>query len=75
MTEGAETLDHGLRSPYRLLVVGPSQAGKSTLINVIAGHRLLPTTGAGDAKTLKETVLTYSSEADSDAAGPVHHQA
>lgn len=63
-TEGAETLDHGLRSPYRLLVVGPSQAGKSTLINVIAGHRLLPTTGAGDAKTLKETVLTYSSEAD-----------
>ena len=61
LIDGTDTLDSGLRSPYRLLVVGPSQAGKSTLINVIAGYRLLPTTGAGDAKTLKETVLTYSS--------------
>ena len=64
LTSGADALDLGLRSPYRLLVVGPSQAGKSTLINVIAGHRVLPTAGAGDAKTLKETVLTYSSKGE-----------
>lgn len=60
MIDGADTLDYGIRSPYRLLVVGPSQAGKSTLINVIAEERVLPTTGVGAAKTLKETVLTYS---------------
>jgi hypothetical protein len=64
-TTGTESLDQQLRSPYRLLVVGPSQVGKSTLINVLAGQRVLATTGVGDAKTLKETVLTYSSEGDS----------
>ncbi|MBK5966777.1 hypothetical protein CCR95_22535 [Thiocystis minor] len=62
LTKGAEGLDQQLCSPYRLLVVGPSQVGKSTLINVLAGERVLATTGVGDAKTLKETVLTYSSE-------------
>ena len=64
LTTGTESLDQQLRSPYRLLVVGPSQVGKSTLINVLAGQRVLATTGVGDAKTLKETVLTYSSEGD-----------
>ncbi len=62
LTAGTERLDEQLRSPYRLLVVGPSQVGKSTLINVIAQQRVLPTVGMGDAKTLKETVLTYSAE-------------
>ena len=61
---GTDSLDEQLRSPYRMLVVGPSQVGKSTLINVIAGHRILPTVGVGDAKTLKETVLTYSAEGE-----------
>lgn len=64
LTKGAESLNQQLCSPYRLLVVGPSQVGKSTLINVLAGERVLATTGVGDAKTLKETVLTYSSEGD-----------
>lgn len=64
LTTGTESLDQQLRSPYRLLVIGPSQVGKSTLINVLAGQRVLATTGVGDAKTLKETVLTYSSEGD-----------
>lgn len=64
LTTGTESLDQQLRSPYRMLVVGPSQVGKSTLINVLAGERVLATTGVGDAKTLKETVLTYSSEGD-----------
>jgi len=62
LTKGASSLEEQVRSPYRLLVVGPSQAGKSTLINVIAGERILPTAGGGDAKTLKETVLTFSDE-------------
>ena len=62
LTSGTETLDQQLRSPYRLLVVGPSTAGKSTLINVLAGAKVLPTSGVGDAKTLKETVLVYSNE-------------
>lgn len=61
-TAGTEVLAAALRTPYRLLVAGPSQVGKSTLINVIAGHRVLPTSGAGDAKTLKETLLQYSAE-------------
>jgi hypothetical protein len=64
LTEGSGTLNAALQSPYRLMVVGPSQVGKSTLINVIAGHQVLPTTGVGDAKTLKETILTYSSASE-----------
>jgi len=64
LTEGYDILNAGLLSPYRLMVVGPSQVGKSTLINVIAGHQVLPTTGVGDAKTLKETILTYSSASE-----------
>jgi GTP-binding protein EngB required for normal cell division len=64
LTTGTESLDQQLRSPYRLLVVGPSQVGKSTLINVLAGQPVLATAGIGDAKTLKETVLTFSSEGD-----------
>lgn len=63
-TAGIDDLDDALRTPYRLLVVGPSQAGKSTLVNVVAGHRVLPTTGGGDAKTLKETVLSYSPQGE-----------
>jgi len=57
-------LEASIRLPYRLLVVGQSQVGKSTLVNVLANARVLATTGAGDAKTLKETVLSYSREND-----------
>lgn len=64
LTTGTESLEELLRSAYRLLVVGPSQVGKSTLINVLAGQPVLATSGVGEAKTLKETVLTYSAEGE-----------
>ena len=64
ITAEVDSLDQSLRTPYRLVAVGPSQAGKSTLINILAGRQLLPTTGVGRAKTLKETRLTYSPKGD-----------
>lgn len=65
LTDGTDTLICALETPYRLLVVGPSQVGKSTLVNVIAGRRVLPMAGAGSACTLRETRLTFSAAGES----------
>ncbi|CAK6695474.1 hypothetical protein ICNINCKA_01830 [Synechococcus sp. CBW1107] len=59
-TEEVDELVTLLRRPYRLMVAGPSQAGKSTLINVLCGLEVLKMGGFGQARTLKETSVTYS---------------
>ena len=40
--EKAEKLLERLRQPVRLAIMGPSQVGKSTLLNLLVGHEVVP---------------------------------